>query len=141
MLTPSLIPSTGNGPSITYHVYRQAPHFRKSTPGPPDFYISVIDATDALVPTEEELNSLLRQTPFHPPTQTGDLYGGALYQKLRTGYRHVILAVVDRGISSFLSLADAGFGNTPLWERETRTRGRGAKGGQRGRGRGRGQNK
>ncbi|KAF2667410.1 hypothetical protein BT63DRAFT_441070 [Microthyrium microscopicum] len=136
-LTPDLRQPTEDSLSVTYHVYRQETHFRKTNPGPPNFYVSVIDATDALIPTVDQLEGLLRQTPFHPPQGTKDLYGGPFAQKLRNGYRHVILAIADKGLTSFVSLADAGFGNSPLWERKPRA-GRGGKGGGRGRGRGRG---
>jgi tRNA-splicing endonuclease subunit Sen54 len=40
-----------------------------------------------------------------------------VYQKVKTGYRDVILAVVDQGVISFLNISDAGFGEAKLWER------------------------
>ena len=61
-----------------------------------------------------------------------------LYQKLKHGWRNVILAIVDQGVVSYLRISDAGFGNERLYERASRGRG-GKKGGGRGRGRGRGQ--
>jgi len=64
-----------------------------------------------------------------------------VYQRLRHGYRNVILAVVDQGVVSYLRVADAGFGQERIYERFGKGGGgkRGGKGGGRGgRGRGRG---
>ncbi|KAI9836455.1 MAG: hypothetical protein M1819_001487 [Sarea resinae] len=41
---------------------------------------------------------------------------GAIYARLRHGYRHVILAVVDQGVVSYLRVAEAGFGRERLWQ-------------------------
>jgi tRNA-splicing endonuclease subunit Sen54 len=81
--------------------------------------------------TESDFESLLRQTPFQPKA------GNNIYQKLRLGIRKVILAVVDQGVTSYINIADAGFGNEKLHEREPGRRG-GKQGGFRGKGRGRG---
>lgn len=60
-----------------------------------------------------------------------------MYQKLKHGYRDVILAVVDQGVTSYLRIADAAFGREKLYERKGRAPGgkRGGRGGGRGRGR------
>lgn len=39
-----------------------------------------------------------------------------LYMRLRHGYRNVILAVVDQGVTSFLRVADAAFGKERIYE-------------------------
>lgn len=119
-------PSENSPLTITYHVYKSLPSFRKSAPGPPDFYISVISARDSLVPTDIELDALLQQTPFHPPNSESNLY-----KKLKDGYRDVILAVVDEGVVSLVDISDSGFGCERLWGRGEK-RGRGGKGGKRG---------
>jgi tRNA-splicing endonuclease subunit Sen54 len=98
---------------VTYHVYRPTTHYRKTDPGPPDFYVSVINARTQALPTAAELEALLRQTPYVPP----DAGASSMYPSLRDGYRKVVLAVVDQGIVSFLRVADAAFGCHPLWKR------------------------
>jgi tRNA-splicing endonuclease subunit Sen54 len=39
-----------------------------------------------------------------------------MYMRLRHGYRNVILAVVDQGVTSFLRVADVAFGKERLYE-------------------------
>ena len=62
-----------------------------------------------------------------------------VYRKLKTGYRNVILAVVDQGIVNFVNVVDAAFGQAKLWERSPMKRSGGSSSkGRGGRGRGRG---
>lgn len=125
-----------NALNVTYHVYKARPGYKKTERGPPDFYFSVINARQTSVPTEPQIDALLKQTPYHPPDPKHNLY-----KKLKEGYRDVILAVVDQGVTSFIDVSDSGFGQERLWGREKKPfRGgkRGGKGGGRGRGRGRG---
>ena len=70
--------------------------------------------------------------PYDPPKEDG-----SLYQKLKQGYKSVILAIVDQGVVSYLRFADAAFGQEKLYERKGRPSG-GKRGGRGGRGRGRG---
>ena len=90
---------------ITFHVYKPDSSYKKTQPGPPDFYISVVDASSSNIPSEPDLNALLLQTPYHAPAEKQ-----SIYPKLKHGYRNVILAVVDQGVISFLNVSDAGFG-------------------------------
>lgn len=53
-----------------------------------------------------------------------------LYAKLRNGYKSVILAVVDQGVTSYLRLADAGFCGEKLFERKPPAARKGGKGGK-----------
>ncbi|KAK8156423.1 tRNA splicing endonuclease-like protein subunit [Phyllosticta citrichinensis] len=125
---------------IAYLVYKPSPGWKKSNPGPPDFRVSVINARETAVPAVHQLNDLLACTPYQPPPNQGHVY-----QKVKHGYRNVIIAVVDQGIVSYIRVADAGFGHQKLYESTPRSaaakrggiRGRG-RGGGRGRGRGRG---
>ncbi|QDS74461.1 hypothetical protein FKW77_006569 [Venturia effusa] len=122
--------------NVTYHVYKARSGYKKTAPGPPDFYFSVLNARQTSVPTEPQIDALLKQTPYHPPDPKHNLY-----KKLKEGYRNVILAVVDQGVTSFIDVSDSGFGEERLWGREKKPfRGgkRGGRGGGRGRGRGRG---
>ena len=117
---------------VTYHVWKPGSQtFKKSAPGPPDFRVAVINARETTVPTLEQLASLLETTPYDPPPPTSQLY-----QKLKHGYKNVILAVVDQGVTSYLRIADAAFGREKLYERKGKMPG-GKRGGRGGRGRGR----
>jgi tRNA-splicing endonuclease subunit Sen54 len=109
--------------------------FKKSRPGPPDFYVSVVNARESVLPTEPELEYLLGQTPFHPWASDDT----NLYQKARKGIRNVILAVVDNGVISFINFSDSAFGLNPLTGRKKSVRPIAGypHGGTRGRGRGR----
>jgi tRNA-splicing endonuclease subunit Sen54 len=77
----------------------------------------------------EQLSSLLETTPYDPPLENVQLYG-----KLRWGYKNVILAIVDQGVTSYLRVADTVFGKERIYERASK--GPGAKRGGRGGGRG-----
>lgn len=118
---------------VTYHVWKPgSPTYKKTSPGPPDFRIAVIDARESSVPTLEDLGALLETVPYSPPLESAPFS-----QKLKNGYKNVILAIVDQGVVSYLRVSDAAFGREKLYERKGR--GPGAKrGGRGGRGRGRG---
>ena len=120
--------------SITYHVWKpNNAAYKKSDPGPPDFRVAVLDARESQVPTLQQLDALLASLPYQPPQQ-----GAPLYAKLRNGYKNVILAVVDQGVTSYLRFADAAFGKEKLYDRAAGpSRGKRGGGGGRGRGRGR----
>ena len=122
------------------------PDFRKTAPPPPDFHIAVVNAREDSFPDYEQLDGLLQEVPYDPPPSEG----GQLYGRIRQGYRNVVIAVVDQGVTSFVRIADAGFGMEKVWDRGKKGArggggggkrgGRGGGGGAgRGRGRGRGQ--
>jgi tRNA-splicing endonuclease subunit Sen54 len=112
LIDPYVEPSESNA-TITYHVYKPGSQWRKTDPGAPDFYVSVINARASEIPTTKHLETLLRQTPFIPSNNQA-----SMYHNLRTGYRNVMLAVVDQGLISFLQIADAAFGCHALWKRK-----------------------
>ncbi|GAB7343071.1 hypothetical protein MBLNU457_1156t1 [Dothideomycetes sp. NU457] len=110
--TPSDIPAD-QGLRVTYHVWKpNNARYKKSDPGEPDFRIAVLDARQSKIPTMKELSGLLAGCPYRPPAE-----GGQLYAKLRNGYKNVILAVVDEGVTSYLRVADGGFGREKLYGR------------------------
>ncbi|KAL3421481.1 tRNA splicing endonuclease subunit [Phlyctema vagabunda] len=132
---------------VVFHVYKpiNIPTFSKSNPGEPDFRVAVINARTTAIPTLHEISSLLESTPWDPPKEDPKNLSKT-YQRLRHGYRNVILAVVDQGIISYLRVGEAAFGEEELHQRFDRNvapqgskRGGGGRGrGGRGRGRGRG---
>ena len=115
------------------------PTFAKSNPGVPDFRIAVTDSRSSCVPSLTQITSLVESTPWDPPKP--EWQGPSkTYQRLRHGWRNVVLAVVDQGIISYLRIGEAAFGEERLYERFDRS-GQGSKqggGGSRGRGGGRG---
>ncbi|KAL6719403.1 tRNA-splicing endonuclease subunit sen54 [Lecanora helva] len=132
-------PTSPTHPRIrcSFDVWKPNFDFKKSCPPPPDFHIAVIHARDQGFPVLEQLDDLLQSVPNNtPPTNTE----GQLYRRLKHGYRHVLLAVVDQGVISYLRISDAGFGREKIYERGGRGRAgkRGGMRGGRGRGRGRG---
>jgi len=130
---------------VVYHVWKptRIPTFAKSNPGAPDFRIAIVSSRNNAVPTLTQLTSLLESTPWAPPPNGGP---EKMYQRLKNGYRNVILAVVDQGIISYLKVGEGAFGEEKLFERFDRAPPRGGKrggfgknrGGGGGRGRGRG---
>lgn len=116
--------------------------FTKRNPSPPDFRLAIVDAQSESIPSLMQITSLLESTPFTPPNLQLLSGAGKVYQRLKHGWRSVILAVVDQGVISFLKLGESAFGEELLYERfdGSALRGgkRGAYRGRGGRGRGRG---
>jgi tRNA-splicing endonuclease subunit Sen54 len=110
---PLDLPSTMNsmtqemmGPyNITYHVWKPNCEFKKANPRPPDFKICVVNARDFKMPTLEQTDALLS----HGDIDESVLRKASL-QRLKYGWRSVIIALVDSGIISFQRLSDAAFG-------------------------------
>lgn len=129
-------PSTDSSFRIAYHVWKPgSTTFKKRSPGTPDFRVAVVNARETAVPTLDQLGSLTDTVLYDPPAESAQLN-----QKLKHGYKNVILAVVDQGVVSYLRIADAAFGKQKLYERTGRgpggkRGGRGGRGGGRGRGR------
>ncbi|KAL9120330.1 MAG: hypothetical protein Q9187_003121 [Circinaria calcarea] len=118
----------------SFYVWKPRPDFKKSTPGPADFTIVVINAREDNVPTLQQLAYVLQSVPFNPPPTTMD---NQVYQKLKHGWRGVILAVVDQGVVSYVNISDTSFGTEKLYDHTNRGRGGKRGSGAKGRGRGR----
>jgi len=119
---------------IAYKVWKPQPHFKKSDPPPADFLVAVISARETSLPTLSQLSALFDSVPVDEKTS-----GKPQFQRLKDGYRNVILAIVDSGVTSFIKFADVGFGDEPMYKwKGGRGRGGGKLGGGRGRGRGSG---
>lgn len=132
-----MLPPTSSNPfRVHFDIYRTTAKFRKSNRGTPDFRVCVIDARTTPVPTGAQLNDLFAQLPDDMAKA-----GVAPYQRLKHGYRNVVLAVVDNGVPSYIRLADSPFEEVKIYERAG-PRGKGGRGrggrGRGGRGRGRG---
>ncbi|KAG6037664.1 hypothetical protein E4U41_004850 [Claviceps citrina] len=145
--TPTPTPQQAQEPfRVHFHVWKGtgAP-FSKKNPPPPDFRIAVCDTADSSVPDLDQIEALLASTPFDPPNPAWQ-GPGKLYQRLKHGYRNVLVAVVDRGLVNLMRFGEGAFGEEPLFGRfDQRGGGRGGRkgargggGGGRGRGRGRG---
>jgi tRNA-splicing endonuclease subunit Sen54 len=97
---------------IAYYIWKPQPKFKKSDPPPPDFRIAVVSAREVGIPTLAQLSALFDSVPVDTAAA-----GKNIYQKLKDGYRNVIVAVVDFGVTSFLKFADVGFGDETLYKR------------------------
>ncbi|TGJ87108.1 hypothetical protein E0Z10_g1700 [Xylaria hypoxylon] len=135
-LPPSEVPQPGDPFKIHFHIWKSTSSFIKTKPPPPDFQMAVVDARDSGIPTLEQLDSLLLSTPWDPPTNDEGKQGaGFVYKRLKHAWRNAILAVVDRGLISYMRFGEMAFGEELLYE-NTNTRPRGKRGGRAGRGRG-----
>ncbi|KAI1471102.1 tRNA-splicing endonuclease subunit sen54 N-term-domain-containing protein [Daldinia caldariorum] len=138
---------------VHFHVWKSSTAFSKTKPPPPDFRIAVADARASSVPTLEQLAALLeRCTPWDPPEGKDGKGGagagpgpGAMYRRLKHAWRNVVVAVVDRGLISYIRFGEMAFGEERLYERvgggrgaKGKRGGRGGGGGKGGRGRGQG---
>ncbi|KAL5611985.1 hypothetical protein BROUX41_000452 [Berkeleyomyces rouxiae] len=125
---------------VDYFVWKAdgAP-FTKGNPRAPDFRVCVVDAKDTMVPTLDQVTALLETTPYSPPSESWQ-GPGRMHQRLKHGYRNVLIAVVDCGIISFSRFCETAFAledQTPRFDISRSVKGR-KNGGGRGRGRGRG---
>lgn len=141
---PKSIAETSGGPyRLAFHLWKPSriPTFAKSNPGVPDFRVAVIDARLSPIPSLTQVTSLLESTPWNPPpSQLDGPDVRKFYQRLKSGWRNVILAVIDQGVISYLELCEGAFGEERLFEKFDRGNISNSKrgGGSRGRGRGRG---
>ncbi|KAI1432120.1 hypothetical protein GGR50DRAFT_689163 [Xylaria sp. CBS 124048] len=123
---------------IHFHVWKASSAFMKTKPPPPDFQIAVVDARESSVPTLDQLDTLLLSTPWDPPeNDDGKTGAGFVYKRLKHGWRNAIVAIVDRGLISYMRFGEMAFGEELIYE-NTGMRPKGKRGGRAGRGRGRG---
>ncbi|KAI1279665.1 tRNA-splicing endonuclease subunit sen54 N-term-domain-containing protein [Xylaria sp. FL0933] len=95
---------------IHFHVWKSAAPFMKAKPFRPNFQMAVIDARDSSIPTLEQLDALLLSTPWDPPENDERKQGaGFVYKRLKHGWRNAILAIVDRGLISYVRFAEMAF--------------------------------
>ncbi|OLN92159.1 putative tRNA-splicing endonuclease subunit tsp-5 [Colletotrichum chlorophyti] len=104
---------------VHWHVWKPSkhPNLRVTDLPPPDIRIAVADARDTAVPSLEEISALLDTSPFDAPDPVAMGGPGKMYQRLRHGYRNVLVAVVDRGLVNFMRFGQAAFGEERLYER------------------------
>ncbi|MDI1486545.1 MAG: tRNA-splicing endonuclease subunit sen54 [Ramalina farinacea] len=102
----------------SFNVYKPSTtHFRKASPPAPHFRICVLNARDDPFPSCEQLDGLLACMPYEPPPEGSE---GKTYQRVRHGYRSVVLAVVDAGVVSYVRVGESGMGCEPVWDRDVR---------------------
>lgn len=107
---------------VVLHAYRPSTPIKKSAWPPPDFRIAVVNTRETTsIPNLAQLGALLESTPLDPPNS--EKMKRQVYMRLRHGYRNVILAVVDQGITSYLRISDAAFGKEKLYETQGATMG------------------
>jgi hypothetical protein len=82
---------------IALHAWRPSSKWKRRAPGPPDFHICVVDS----------------QNPFPSLHQLESLYASVAQEhQVGKGKGKVLLAVVDRGASNYISLDDTLGGDT-----------------------------
>lgn len=91
---------------IVYDLYKTRPAFKKSNPGPPDFYLTIFDAHETRLPSASELNAL-----YLPQPQVAHKKNMQAQIKLGTG--QIVMAVVSNGMVSFIQAVNAPFGKYP----------------------------
>lgn len=129
-----LNPSSSTSPfRITYHIWKPQPHFKKSDPPPPDFRVAVVSARETNIPTLQELSGLFDGVPVDESVKEK-----SQFMRLKEGWRNVILAVVDSGVTSYIKVADVGFADEVMWKVKPGSGRGGKRGGRGGRGGGRG---
>ncbi|KAF3912284.1 hypothetical protein AA313_de0203550 [Arthrobotrys entomopaga] len=96
---------------ITFQVWKPRPNFKKSAPGPPDFYICVVSTKDTRLPSLVQIEGLLEGIPEE---ESAGKSPKGLYQGLKEGKRSVVLAVVDTGVISYMRYSDSRFGDFKL---------------------------
>lgn len=100
---------------VVFNVYKPSTPVKKTAWPAPDFRIAVANAREQTsIPTLAQIGALLESTPLDPPR--GEKMDRLMYMRLRHGYRNVVLAVVDQGVTSFLRISDAAFGKEKLYE-------------------------
>jgi len=133
-------PSPESPYQVFYHLWRPMVAYTRRSAGPPAFRIAIADARFDAIPTLKQMTSLLETTPWNPPPSHLN-EPLKVNQRLKHGWRNVLLAVIDQGVISYMRLGEAAFGEERLSDRFDGGSGHGAKqgGGSRGRGgRGRG---
>ncbi|KAK6345967.1 tRNA-splicing endonuclease subunit sen54 [Orbilia blumenaviensis] len=115
---------------VTYHVWKARPNFKKSAPGPPDFYICVLSTLDTRLPSLAEVDGLFKDIPA---ADRATVRQKGLYQGLKEGRRNVILATVDYGVISYMKFSDSRFGDEML-EVDPPAKGKGKPGNKGGKG-------
>ncbi|KAI2625514.1 hypothetical protein GGS21DRAFT_531144 [Xylaria nigripes] len=140
-LSASELPQPQDPFNIHFHVWKSSSAFMKTKPPNPDYQIAVVDARESKVPTLEQLDALLLSTPWDPPeNDPGKTGAGFIYKRLKHGWRNAILAIVDRGLISYMRFGEMAFSEELLYE-NTNSRPKPKRGGRGGKGRGRGNGK
>ncbi|KAK1761438.1 hypothetical protein QBC47DRAFT_457037 [Echria macrotheca] len=104
--------------AIHYHIWKAAGKWSKLRHPPPDFYLAVVDAQETDVPSLEEITALVDATPPAPHKPEWRAMGPRmLAPRLKHGYRHVLVAVVDHGIINYMRFAEGTFVDEPQFER------------------------
>ncbi|KAI0973020.1 tRNA-splicing endonuclease subunit sen54 N-term-domain-containing protein [Xylaria arbuscula] len=135
-LAASEVPQPQDPFKIHFYIWKSSSSFMKTRPPPPDFQMEVADARDSSIPTLEQLDTLLLSTPWDPPEGKEGKHGaGFVYRRLKHGWRNAIVAIVDRGLISYMRFSEMAFGEELLYKNTT-TRPKAKRGGRAGRGRG-----
>ncbi|CAN6657018.1 tRNA-splicing endonuclease subunit Sen54p [Trichomonascus vanleenenianus] len=110
-LDPVVSPKSQVEPfTITYNVWKPSTQFRKANPGEPHYKVCVVSARHDRMPTLDQISRLFDSVPVNEDTANRNQY-----QRLKEGWRSVLIAVVDCGITSFFRVNDVSFGEEKMY--------------------------
>ncbi|KTW30822.1 hypothetical protein T552_00533 [Pneumocystis carinii B80] len=96
--------------SIAYYVWKPIPNFRKSKLENPDFHIIVVNSRTTSLPSLKEFSDIFDSVPLISYEKNT-----TAFQRLKNGTRHIIFALLDSGVISFIKFMDIGFGNEKMY--------------------------
>lgn len=106
--------SVANPLQLSFDVWKPNSRFKKSDPGMPDFRVAIINSRAQDVFKLPHLDDLFGSLQIDSKHETR-----SQYTRLKMGRKTFVLAVVDTGIISFLSLGDVCFGDEEVHESTT----------------------
>lgn len=96
--------------SIMYNVWKPTDRFKKSNPGPADFQIVVLSARQTTMPTLAQIAQLFKDIPLDLKVESQ-----SQIQRLKNGWKSIIIAVVDSGVVNFVRVSDVAFGRERIY--------------------------
>ncbi|KAG5519214.1 hypothetical protein PMAC_002302 [Pneumocystis sp. 'macacae'] len=102
---------------ISYYVWKPVSNFKKSKLQNPDFRIVVVNTRSSSLPSLKDFVNIFDLVPIknHEPNTTP-------FQRLKNGTRHVIFALLDSGVISFIKFSDIEFGNEHIYTKHHKYR-------------------
>lgn len=101
---------------VQYLVWKPgATTWSKTKPTAPDYHMAIVDARETAVSEGEEGAALLASVPHAPPPAM-PARGHVVHARLKHGHRNVLLAVVAHGVTNYIRVAEAAFGEELLYK-------------------------
>lgn len=94
---------------LSFDIWKPNTRFRKSKPGPCDFQLAIVNARETGLFQMHDVDNLFSSLALDERTPQKQQFNRLIH-----GSRRFILAVVDLGVISFLSVGDTSFGSEPV---------------------------